>query len=748
MFISIECDCGHQFKVSDEAAGKRLRCPKCGRAVPAPAALSAAVLPKSKKRRKHEVQTETRFRAAWWIAGSAGAAAVTVAVILVLVFGGFGGQEPATAPVQPVAAAVADAALTPSATDPGGQEKGGAGKPLPGTASDPFTPNPGPPMPVLAPMAPMAPMAGAAPMLPVPMPMPPLSAGKKLAESFKVRLSQFGQARFEHAAFRDRPWTGVIVEIEALVPEAKARFQSVTIQGRTATGAEIKPAILFVAGGRQGLAVEARVLAGSVGKSGTVIINKERYVPWPVGSFGRTAVEVASAGEDTARVHLPPNAADFRTGDFLVSMPVLLENGGGVEYGFMRGKKAFVGFLFPTAKEDLAHLTILGHAVALDPAERDRTLIAVTDRAPAPAIAPQLPLPEGAVALEEVGRVVTPITDPITKNVKERFAPLRVAFAPDGRDFAGVGSARACWGAEGGLIWGTDERAESVGYSADGARIIVVGDGHASVHERKTGKKLTNCRLGDVIAPNIFLTNPAARAAWRGVGVRDPVVISPSGKAVIAPTAIAAEPAPGKLVYSDFGMRIFETASGKEIRKFPQKHTGWVTCLALSPDGKKLLSGSEDKTVRLWDVNTGKELKVYREHTAKIVAVGWSGDGARIVTAAEDYDVDLHKQLIAQKKPTDAAHLDATARVWDLATGSELFRIKERVGLRHAFLSPDGRFLAIGRKIWEVGNEKARYVSPSGFSAHLLAFSPDGRLVLASEPNSALVRYRFPEPAR
>ncbi|KAG2351000.1 hypothetical protein BDR05DRAFT_57108 [Suillus weaverae] len=81
------------------------------------------------------------------------------------------------------------------------------------------------------------------------------------------------------------------------------------------------------------------------------------------------------------------------------------------------------------------------------------------------------------------------------------------------------------------------------------------------------------------------------------------------------------------------------TLDGHEPWKFsspPGEHHEYkhVSCISYSSDGKQMISGSNDKTIRRWDLREGKEIKEAREVCDDLYAVGVSGDGRWVVTAA------------------------------------------------------------------------------------------------------------------
>jgi WD40 repeat protein len=75
----------------------------------------------------------------------------------------------------------------------------------------------------------------------------------------------------------------------------------------------------------------------------------------------------------------------------------------------------------------------------------------------------------------------------------------------------------------------------------------------------------------------------------------------------------------------DQTVRIWDTTTGRELKQF--RHDGWVRCVALTADGRRALSGGDDKTIRVWDVESGRELVRFKELTDEVYGVAISADG-------------------------------------------------------------------------------------------------------------------------
>jgi WD40 repeat protein len=90
----------------------------------------------------------------------------------------------------------------------------------------------------------------------------------------------------------------------------------------------------------------------------------------------------------------------------------------------------------------------------------------------------------------------------------------------------------------------------------------------------------------------------------------------------------------------DGSARLWDVAGGTEVRRFVG-HTGAVYAVGFSMDGRYVLTGGADQTARLWDAQTGQELRRLTGHGAAVRSVVFSADGKTVLTASDDQTARL-----------------------------------------------------------------------------------------------------------
>ena len=233
----------------------------------------------------------------------------------------------------------------------------------------------------------------------------------------------------------------------------------------------------------------------------------------------------------------------------------------------------------------------------------------------------------------------------------------------------------------------------------------------------QTPQMIGRC-LQDIITP---LPPPVDTPNGEKSGV--PAPVTPSSSSIVTQKEQSFLVKASSLVASFLSNEPPKTSWQKvQLRRTLSGHQDTVRVVAITPDGQTMVSGSYDKTIRLWELPSGKLLCTISGHTHRITSLDISPDGKLLVSSS----------------------YDRTIKLWDLSSGKLLHTFPRHSGkVRYIAFSPDGQTLISTSdseiKLWVVGTSQLlRPLTGRSISARIATFSPDGQTCIIGSLDGSL----------
>lgn len=253
--------------------------------------------------------------------------------------------------------------------------------------------------------------------------------------------------------------------------------------------------------------------------------------------------------------------------------------------------------------------------------------------------------------------------------------------------------------------------------SADGKTLATAGSGAITLWDPATGKRLHSFPTAGEETPALLALSPdgkalaavAAPLPLRALRVQKQAQLGVALKKVFPPDD-ENEPAAA--------ITLYDVASGDELREL-EGHDGPVHAVAFTSDGKRLVSGGQDRTMRLWDVATGKQLRHVGGHYGPVLAVAAAADDALLVSGGGDATALLWKaaELYRKEAPAGALPAKQADALWQDLGSSDAARAAR--ALRTLGGHPAGAVALIRERLKPAGSDPAQAKRIAGWVADL-----------------------------
>ncbi len=317
-----------------------------------------------------------------------------------------------------------------------------------------------------------------------------------------------------------------------------------------------------------------------------------------------------------------------------------------------------------------------------------------------------------------------------------------------------------------------EELCLGLAFAPDGRTLVISTKNHITLWSVPEGRKLASypCPQNNLVATTAFAVTPDSKLAAYGLPLKQVRVLDlQAGKELWSAqvsmqfiTALAFSP-DGKTLASAAGfgektIRLWDVATGQEIRPALEGHDSFVSSIVFLPDGKRLASGSGDQTIRIWDVTTRECLDVLRGHTLEVYRLALLPNSNLLASGSKDGEVCLwdtsvtHPRQLRHTIADNVTEFCFTADSQSVRTvdrqgnvmewtgegfnqKSQLLKISPLIQDWSSCFSSDGRLLAAATETgfietWDLQSRNSKYQLKDTPGSEPLHFLGDGNRLL------------------